>query len=57
MSSDYVTINSQGYLWKGGSRFIKLPALAAGLLLEHAAGNREVGMRSGAKEEPEVSME
>ena len=55
ISPNYVTINSQGFLWPGGSSFKQLPAFSTGLLLEHAETGKVTAMRSGIRQQPEAS--
>ena len=55
ISPNYVTINSQGFLWSGGSSFKQLPAFSTGLLLEHAETGKVTAMRSGIRQQPEAS--
>ncbi|APG77138.1 RNA-dependent RNA polymerase [Beihai narna-like virus 9] len=52
ISPNFITVNSESWLHKGGSYFRKLPFLNCGLLLQEAAGPYKVPLRAETAERP-----
>jgi len=57
LSKDFVTLNSEFFLWKkqvrgNGFKLIQIPSLNTGLLLEHAQGPLKVPQRPCNQEQP-----
>ena len=52
ISPHYITVNSESWLHKGGSTFVKLPFLNCGLLLQEAVGPEKVALRKETAERP-----
>jgi len=52
ISSNYVTINSAAWIWKGGSDFVRLRHPAVGLLLKHAHGPSSIALRKNLQDLP-----
>jgi hypothetical protein len=52
ISPNFITVNSESWIHKGGSNFCKLPFLNCGLLLQEAAGPEKVPLRSETAERP-----